>query len=88
MVEHAKGHCTTHGVRVIMGDMNAKVGGERQSSVLGPFVLGERKNRGVQWIDWCEFKIIHGFSNHLEYYEHGKALEKDIKIKLITSLLQ
>ena len=28
-----------------------------------------------------------GFSNHLEDYGHGKALEKDIKIKLITSQL-
>ena len=70
-----------------MGDMNAKVGEERQGSVLGQFVLGERKNRGVQWIDWCKFKIIHGFSNHQEDYGHGKAPEKDIKIKLMTSPL-
>ena len=37
-----------------MGDMNAKVGGERQGSVLGPFGIGEVNDRGVKWIDWCE----------------------------------
>ena len=54
MIEQAKAHCKNHEVTVIMGDMNAKVGGERQGSVLGPFGLGERNDRGVKWIDWCE----------------------------------
>ena len=54
MIEQAKAHCKNHEATVSMGDMEAKVGGERQGSVLGPFGLGERNDRGVKWIDWCE----------------------------------
>ena len=54
MIDRAKSHCENHEVTVIMGDMNAKVGGERQGSMLGPFGLGERNNRVVTRMDWCE----------------------------------
>ena len=56
MIEQAKKHCTNHEVTVIMGDVNAKVGVERHGSVLGSFGLGERNDRGVEWIDWCEYQ--------------------------------
>ena len=47
MTEQAKKQCTNHEVAIIMVDMNAKVGDERQDDMLGPFDLGNKNNRGI-----------------------------------------
>ena len=38
-----------------MGDLNAKVGGEKDplQEIVGKHGLGERNDRGDLWVDWC-----------------------------------
>ena len=41
-------------ILIVMGDMNAKVGKEKYSSVVGKYGLGERNERGTHLINFCE----------------------------------
>ena len=41
-------------VLIVMGDFNAKVGGEKHTSVTGRHGLGERNERGTRLIHFCE----------------------------------
>ena len=40
---------------IVMGDLNAKVGGEQDplQEIVGEHGLGERNYRGDLWVDWC-----------------------------------
>ena len=38
--------CRSQDIRIVMGDLNAKVGGERDGKAVGPFCLGQRSERG------------------------------------------
>ena len=52
-VNTAVRYCKSHEVNVIMGDWNAKVGSGRDGDVVGPFGLGDRNDRGNQFVEWC-----------------------------------
>lgn len=38
---------------IVMGDLNAKVGSQRESNIVGPFGLGMRNSNGEKLIDFC-----------------------------------
>ena len=42
-------------MRIVMGDLNAKVGTEQDPfrEVVGRYGLGSRNERGDMWVDWC-----------------------------------
>ena len=50
----AKNLCKSQDIVIVMGDLNAKVGNEKKYDVVGPHGLGERNERGSQFIEWCE----------------------------------
>ena len=53
-LDTAKNLCKSQEVNFVMGDLNAKVGKERNGDTVGPHGLGEKNQRGQQWIEWCE----------------------------------
>ena len=64
----------------IMGDLNAKVGDERHSNIVGMHGLGGRNERGERLIQFCqENKLI--IANTSFQYTHGKVLETYQEIK-------
>ena len=50
--------CKSQEINILMGDFNAKVGRGKHETVVGPFGLGERNNRGDTFIQWCEEKEL------------------------------
>jgi len=52
----AKKQSGSQDVRIIMGDLNAKVGKQQNDDegIVGGFGLGERNDRGEKWINWCK----------------------------------
>ena len=52
-VMKAKEQCKPHDITLVMGDLNAKLGGEREEDVVGPFGLGHRNVRGDRLAEWC-----------------------------------
>ena len=47
--------CGNQDIVIVMGDLNAKVGGEQDplQEIVGKHGLGERNDRGDLWVDWC-----------------------------------
>ena len=41
-------------VLVVMGDLNAKVGQERNGNIVGPCGMGEKNERGEKLIEFCQ----------------------------------
>ena len=52
-MEEAINQCKSAVLLIVMGDLNAKVGGERVDDIVGPHGLGEKNERGERWIEWC-----------------------------------
>lgn len=52
----AKQRCEAHGMIMVMGDMNAKIGRGKDRDTFGPFVIGNVNERGDLWTDWCAEK--------------------------------
>ena len=53
-IETALKQLKSQDVKIIMGDLNAKVGESRIDSTVGPFGLGEINERGERLVDWCK----------------------------------
>ena len=53
--EDAYKNCGNQDIVIVMGDLNAKVGGEQDplQDNVGKHGLGERNDRGDLWVDWC-----------------------------------
>ena len=47
--------CGSQEMKIVMGDLNAKVGTEQDPlrEVVGRYGLGSRNERGDMWVDWC-----------------------------------
>ena len=45
--------CKTNEILVVMGDLNAKVGRNRNGNIIGPFGLVVKNERRDLWVDWC-----------------------------------
>ena len=45
--------CSSQEIKIVMGDMNAKVGEGKVANIVGPFGLGDRNERGDMFVDWC-----------------------------------
>ena len=57
----------TNEILVVMKDLNAKVGKNRDGNTVGPFGLGVRNECRDLWVDWCRNKLIIAntwFQNH------------------------
>ena len=54
-LEDAHKKCGNQDIVIVMGDLNAKVGGEQDplQEIVGKHGLGERNDRGDLWVDWC-----------------------------------
>ena len=69
-LDEAIKQCRSQDIRIIMGDFNAKVGGERDSRAAVPFGLGQRNERGSRLVEWCtanRFVITNTwFQHHME----------------------
>ena len=54
-LEDAYKKCGNQDIVIVMGDPNAKVGGEQDSlqEIVGKHGLGERNDCGDLWVDWC-----------------------------------
>ena len=54
-LEDAYKKCGNQHILTVMGDLNAKVGGEQGplQEIVGKHGLGERNDRGDLWVDWC-----------------------------------
>ena len=56
-LENAKAQCKAQELLIIMGDLNAKVGKEKEGqgyNVIGKHGLGKGNERGERFIQWCE----------------------------------
>ena len=53
--EDAYKTCGHQDIVIVMGDLNAKVGGEQDplQEIVGNHGLRERNDRGDVWVDWC-----------------------------------
>ena len=54
-LEDAYMKCGNQDIVIVMGDLNAKVGGEQNplQEIVGKHGLGERNDHGDLWVDWC-----------------------------------
>jgi len=52
-LDRAIQQCRSQDIRIVMGGLNAKVGGERDGRAVGPFGLGQRNERGSRLVEWC-----------------------------------
>ena len=54
-LEDAHKKCGNQDIVIVMGDLNAKVGGEQDplQEIVGKHGLGERNDHGDLWVDWC-----------------------------------
>ena len=74
-----------------MGDFNAKVGGQTNTSerATGCFGLGQRNEKGDTLVEWAtsnNFKIMNTqFRKKAGGDGHGEALMETLKTKLTTS---
>ena len=53
-LQHASKKCGNQDIVIVMGDLNAKVGGEQDQlqEIVGKHGLRERNDRGELWVDW------------------------------------
>ena len=66
-LDRAITQCRSQDIRIVMGDLNAKVGGERDGRAVGPFGLGQRNERGSRLVEWCtvnRFVIMNTWFEH------------------------
>ena len=54
ILDYAVKQCKNNEIKIIMGDLNAKVGRGKRNTAEGPFGLGDSIERGDIWNDWCE----------------------------------
>ena len=53
-LDQAVSQCKSQDIRVVMGDLNAKVGEGKRRNIVGNYGLGEVNDRGEMFIEWCE----------------------------------
>src|SRR5215469_10999577 len=84
-VQSAKDQCKQHEMIIVIGDLNPKVGNESFYEVVGSWGLGDRKDRGERWIEWCmENKQIIGniwLRHPLDTCGYVKVQETEVEAK-------
>ena len=58
-------------LKIIMGDLNAKVGRGKRNTAVGPFRLGDSNERGDIWNDWCEENSMAVMNTWLKQHERN-----------------
>ena len=53
-LDKCKKECKDHEVNIVMGDLNATVGRERHTEIVGSEGLGKMNGRGENLMEWCE----------------------------------
>ena len=62
--------CKNHNIKIVMGDLNAKVGVGAEGQSIGPHGLGLRNERGDLWAEWCEEKELSVMNT---WFKHRKT---------------
>ena len=52
-LDYAMKHAGSQDIKIMMGDLNAKIGQGREGRVVGPSGLGQRNERGDRFYEWC-----------------------------------
>ena len=66
-LDRAMKQCRSQDIRIVMGDLNAKVGRERDGRAVGPFGLGQRNEKICRLVEWCtanRFVIMNTWFEH------------------------
>ena len=66
-LDRAIKQCRSQDIRIVMGDLNANVCGERDGRAVGHFGLGQRNERGSRLVEWCKanrFVIMNTWFEH------------------------
>ena len=53
-LDQAVRQCKSQDIRLVMGDVNAKVGEGKRRNIVGSYGLDEVNDRGEMFIEWCE----------------------------------
>ena len=63
--------CGSQEMKIVMGDLNAKLGTEQDPlrEVVGRYGVGSRNERGDMWVDWC---MTHDLVIMNTWFEHHK----------------
>ena len=96
-LEDAYKKCGNQDIVIVMGDLNANIGGEKDplQEIVGKHGLGERNDRGDLWVDWCvthEQVIMNTWFQHHQRHLYtwkspGDGVRNQIDyITMITSL--
>lgn len=52
-LDRAYKQCKSSEIKIVMGDINAKIGKGRELNIVGEFGIGERNERGELFVEWC-----------------------------------
>ena len=53
-LDKAMSICKSSEMKIVMGDVNAKIGEGKYNQIVGPHRLGARNDRGDTMVEWCE----------------------------------
>ena len=76
ILEKTKEQCKSQEVKMVVGDLNAKVGNDQDDAqrMVGKHSLGVRNDRGDRWVQWCaaDSQVV----TNTCYPEHPRRLWK------------
>nr|XP_027207168.1 craniofacial development protein 2-like [Penaeus vannamei] len=89
-LDKAYSQCKSTEDKIVMGDINAKVGKGKVGSIVGPFGLRDQNDRGQKSIDWCarNHQVITGtwFKHHPRRLYTAKHIPVRIVVATIIQL--
>lgn len=52
-LDNAKAHCNFQEIIIVMGDLNFRIGNERDGKTVGKSRLGTPNECREKWVQWC-----------------------------------
>ncbi len=75
LLESTQDQVKSNEALVVMGDLNAEVGQERNGNIVGPCGMGEKNERGEKLIEFCQSRTLtHGNNNQTDGNAYGVVL--------------